>query len=211
LRLLDGIKDYFGNIYESVTTISMGMWITFKTAFLERKVTLQYPSHDIILGEPKDVSLFSQKNLNLPFEALLGASQQNYGGPLNTKLAERYRGLLGYDEPRCIACLLCAQSCPIDVIRVKGVKVEGRKGKAPTTFRIDYSKCMFCGFCVEVCPTDAVFFTREFEGATFDCRTLIREFISPELSLERLQLAEEFKKKAEEEKKKKRVTQEKES
>jgi len=61
---------------------------------------------------------------------------------------------------------------------------------------------MFCGLCVEVCPTDAVFFTRQFEGATFDYRALIREFISPELSLERMQLAEEAKKQAEKEKKK---------
>jgi len=202
LKLFDHIKAYFGNIYEAVTTISTGMWITFKTAFFERKVTLQYPSHDILKGKPKDASIPSQGNLNPPFEALLGAGQQNYKGPLNTQLSKRYRGLLGYDEPSCISCLLCVHNCPIDVIRVKGVKIEGRKGKAPTTFRIDYSKCMFCGLCVEVCPTDAVFFTREFEGATFDYRTLIREFISPELSLERMQLAEEAKKQAKKEKEK---------
>lgn len=194
MKLVDQIKAYFGNIYEAVTTISVGMWITFKTAFFERKVTIQYPSHDILKGEPTDTSMPTRSKLTLPFEALLGASQQKYKGPLNAQVAERYRGLLGYDEPSCISCLLCAQNCPIDVIRVKGVKIDGRKGKAPTTFRIDYSKCMFCGLCVEVCPTDAVFFTRQFEGATFDYRTLIREFISPELSLERMQLAEEAKK-----------------
>jgi formate hydrogenlyase subunit 6/NADH:ubiquinone oxidoreductase subunit I len=197
------VKIYFGNIYEAVTTISMGMWITFKTAFFERKVTIQYPSHDILRGEPKDTAIPTQGNLTPPFEVLLGASQQQYKGPLNTQLAERYRGLLGYDELKCISCLLCAQNCPIDVIRVKGVKVEGRKGKAPTTFRIDYSKCMFCGFCVEVCPTSAIFFTRQFEGATFDYRTLVREYISPKVSLERMQLAEEAKKKVEREKMKK--------
>jgi NADH-quinone oxidoreductase subunit I len=195
LKISEGIRSYFGNIYESVTTITMGMWITFKTAFFERKVTLQYPSHDIMEGEHKDVSLPAQKNLNPPFEPLLGASQQHYRGPLNTQLPERYRGLLGFDEAVCISCLLCAQNCPIDVIRVKGVKIAGRKGKAPTTFRIDYAKCMFCGLCVEVCPTAAIFFTRQFEGATFEYRTLIREFINPALSLERLQLAEEAKRK----------------
>ena len=203
MELLHHIKIYFGNMYEAVTTISVGMWITFKTALFERKVTIQYPSHDILRGEPEDTSIPAQGNLNPPFEVLLGASQQQYKGPLNAQLAERYRGLLGYDEPKCISCLLCAQNCPIDVIRVKGVKIEGRKGKAPTTFRIDYSKCMFCGFCVEVCPTNAIFFTRRFEGATFDYRTLIREYISPRLSLERMQLAEEAKNKAEKEKIKK--------
>jgi formate hydrogenlyase subunit 6/NADH:ubiquinone oxidoreductase subunit I len=69
---------------------------------------------------------------------------------------------------------------------------------------------MFCGLCVEVCPTDAVFFTRQFEGATFEYRTLIREFISPALHLERLQLAEVAKKKAIEKKKKKEESEEKE-
>jgi NADH-quinone oxidoreductase subunit I len=209
LKVSEGIKEYFGNIYESVTTISMGMWITFKTALFERKVTLQYPSHDIIEGGPKDASLPDQKNLPPPFEPLLGASQQNYRGPLNPKLTERYRGLLGYEELKCISCLLCAQNCPIDVIRVKGVKIEGRKGKAPTTFRIDYSKCMFCGLCVEVCPTDAVFFTRRFEGATFEYRTLIREFIGPGLYLERLQLAEVAKAKTKERKIEKQKSEEK--
>jgi NADH-quinone oxidoreductase subunit I len=65
------------------------------------------------------------------------------------------------------------------------------------TFIIDYAKCMFCGLCVEICPTDAIFFTRQFEGATYDYRTLIREFISGKLRGERLKLAEETRKKAE--------------
>ena len=210
MQIIKSITGYFGNIYESVTTISMGMWITFKTAFFERKVTLQYPSHDVIEGESKDASIPSKKKLKPPFEPLLGASQQTYKGPLNTQVTKRYRGLLGYNELKCISCLLCAQTCPIDVIRVKGVKIEGRKGKAPTTFRIDYSKCMFCGFCVEVCPTDAVFFTRQFEGATFQYRTLIREFINPELSLERLQLAEVAIQKAKEKKVQKQKSEEQE-
>lgn len=195
MKYSEGIKTYCRNIYESVTTISMGMWITFKTAFFERKVTLQYPHHDVSEGKPKDAGLFSDDSLKPPFEVLLGASQQVYKGPLNTRLSDRYRGLLGFEEPKCITCLLCAQICPIDVIRVNGVKIEGRKARAPVTYRIDYSKCMFCGLCVEVCPTDAVFFTREFEGATFDYHSLIREFIGPELRRERLEQAEEAKKK----------------
>lgn len=202
MKLPTGIRDYFRNIYESVTTIAVGMWITLKTAFFERKVTLQYPSHDVMEGRPRETALSSHSSLNPTFEPLLGASQR-YRGPLNPRVADRYRGLLGYDEPKCISCLLCEQTCPIGVITVRGVKIEGRKTKAPVSFIIDYAKCMFCGLCVEVCPTDAIFFTRQFEGATYDYRTLIREFINGELRGERLKLAEETGKKAKEDRKEK--------
>ena len=37
LKAFENIKGYFGNIYEAVTTIAAGMWITFKTAFFERR------------------------------------------------------------------------------------------------------------------------------------------------------------------------------
>jgi len=202
VKLPTGIREYFGNIYESIATIAVGMWITFKTAFFERKVTLQYPSHDVMEGRPREAALSSDGSPNPTFEPLLGASQK-YRGPLNPRVADRYRGLLGYDEPKCISCLLCEQTCPIGVITVKGVKIEGRKTKAPVTFIIDYAKCMFCGLCVEICPTDAIFFTRQFEGATYHYRTLIREFISGELRGERLKLAEQAGKKAEEDRKEK--------
>jgi NADH-quinone oxidoreductase subunit I len=195
VKLSDSIRVYFHNIYESVTTIAVGMWVTSKTAFLERKVTIQYPSHDLLEGRPENAALPASSGPAPPFEALLGASQHQYRGPLSPRLADRYRGLLGYNEPKCISCLLCAQTCPIAVITVQGVKIEGRKAKAPVTFRIDYSKCMFCGLCVEACPTDAIFFTRQFQGATFDYHTLIRDFISTEIREQRLRSAREFKEK----------------
>jgi NADH-quinone oxidoreductase subunit I len=197
VKLSENIRVYFYNIYESVTTIAVGMWITTKTAFLERKVTIQYPSYDPVEGRAETAALPASTGPAPPFEPLLGASQHQYRGALSPRLADRYRGLLGYDEPKCISCLLCAQTCPIGVITVKGVKIEGRKARAPVTFKIDYSKCMFCGLCVEACPTDAVFFTRRFEGATFEYRTLIRDFISAEIREQRLRLAREFKEKQE--------------
>jgi len=200
LKFPQGISSYFRNIYESVTTIASGMWITYKTAMFERKVTLQYPSHDPLEGRLKDEVLSPATGPEPPFEILLGAGQ-HYRGPLNPRLSERYRGLLGYDEAKCISCLLCAQICPIDVITVKGVKIEGRKTKAPITYIVNYAKCMFCGLCVEICPTDAVFFTRRFEGATFDFRTLVRDFISNDLRRERLRLAAEAKLQAAQDKK----------
>jgi NADH-quinone oxidoreductase subunit I len=188
------ISDYGRNIYEAVTTILTGMWITFKTAFFERKVTLQYPSHDVMEGRLKEDVLFDGNNPSLPFEPLLGAGQR-YKGPLNPRVSERYRGLLGFDDAKCIGCLQCAQICPIDVLTVKSVKIEGRKAKAPVIFRIHYAKCMFCGLCVEICPTAAIFFTRQFEAATFDYRDLIKNFIGADERSRRLRCADELQRK----------------
>jgi NADH-quinone oxidoreductase subunit I len=194
------IIDYVRNIYESVTTILTGMWVTFKTAFFERKVTLQYPSYDVIEGRLKEDTLFKGKNPALPFETLLGAGQR-YKGPLRPKLSENYRGLLGFDDAKCIGCLQCAQICPIDVLTVKAVKIEGRKAKAPVNFIIHYAKCMFCGLCVEVCPTNAIFFTRQFEAATFNYSDLIKNFISADERSRRLKSADELQRKKTSEKK----------
>lgn len=199
----ESITDYCRNIYESVSTIAAGMWVTFKTAFFERKVTLQYPSYDVLAGQPKDAAPGAGGAADQPFELFLGAAQ-NYRGPLNTRIAERFRGLLGYDEPKCIACLLCMQICPIDVIAVKGVRIAGRKGKAPLTYTVDYAKCMFCGLCVEICPTDAVFFTREFEAATFDVEALVKEFIPAGERRERRRLAAEAAQPSEQDRKEKK-------
>jgi len=194
MRIIGYIKDYISNIYESVVTILTGMWITFKTAFFERKVTLQYPSQDVLEGRLKEDILFNRNEPSLPFEPLLGAGQR-YKGPLNPRVSERYRGLLGFDDPKCIGCLQCAQICPIDVLTVKSVKIEGRKAKAPVIFRIHYARCMFCGLCVEICPTDAIFFTRQFEAATFNYRDLIKNFISADERSRRLQSADELRRK----------------
>jgi NADH-quinone oxidoreductase subunit I len=190
MRIRGNISDYGRNIYETVTTILTGMWVTFKTAFFERKVTLQYPSHDVMEGKLKEDVLFPESNSRKAFESLLGAGQR-YKGPLSSKVSERYRGLLGFDDSKCIGCLQCAQICPIDVITVRAVKIEGRKAKAPLIFRIHYAKCMFCGLCVEICPTDAIFFTRQFEAATFEYRDLIKNFINADERSRRLRLADE--------------------
>ena len=95
------------------------------------------------------------------------------------KLAQRYRGAprLNNDpetgETLCIACDLCAQICPEDLI-VVGVQrdPESRK-KVLTTYTFDVSRCLFCGLCQEVCPTNAIELTQDFELASYDRSTML--------------------------------------
>lgn len=66
---------------------------------------------------------------------------------------------------RCIACELCARTCPSQLIHLEGVKV-GKK-KLPSKYVIEYHLCSLCGLCVEVCPTQALQFSKEYRLAGY--------------------------------------------
>jgi len=100
--------------------------------------------------------------------------------PVQETLPDRYRGFLEVTPETCTACDSCMKACPIDCISLSGIKIPGRKGKAPLYFYIDLSKCMFCGLCVPPCPTDAIHFTTEFEGSVLDRRKLVVNFVPEE-------------------------------
>jgi NADH-quinone oxidoreductase subunit F len=50
------------------------------------------------------------------------------------------------DPEKCKGCLVCAKSCPVQVI-------SGEKGSMPT---IDLTMCIKCGTCAESCPFNAI-------------------------------------------------------
>ncbi len=96
--------------------------------------------------------------------------------PIQETLPMRYRGFLEVDMAICTGCTLCQKACPIDCILIEAGK-DPELGRVMTRFGVDLSKCMYCGLCTEPCPTGAIRFTREFEGSTYDIKTLLAEFI----------------------------------
>jgi NAD-dependent dihydropyrimidine dehydrogenase PreA subunit len=50
---------------------------------------------------------------------------------------------------RCIGCMKCVDSCPIDIFMP-----SDEKGKAPIIAYPD--ECWYCGVCAMECPTDAI-------------------------------------------------------
>src|SRR5690625_4590290 len=94
-------------------------------------------------------------------------------------LPPRYRGriVLTRDpdrEERCVACNLCAASCPVECISVQ--KAETAVGPwYPEFFRISFSRCIFCGMCEEACPTTAIQLTPDFELGEYKRQDLVYE------------------------------------
>lgn len=95
-------------------------------------------------------------------------------------LSDRYRGrvvltkdpLSGYE--RCVACNLCAVSCPVGCISLK--KSETADGRwYPEFFRINFSRCIFCGMCEESCPTAAIQLIPDIEMSDFKRKDLVYE------------------------------------
>lgn len=63
----------------------------------------------------------------------------------------------------CVACGLCARTCPSHVIKLQGEKARAGDKKYGRQYIIDFSKCSLCGLCVEVCPVQTLKFSREYE------------------------------------------------
>ncbi len=80
------------------------------------------------------------------------------------------------DEIVCVACNICARSCPDDCIYLTGEKYDGGKTTKKNIVRdyfIDLGRCSYCGICVEVCPFDANEMSPHFELSTYDRQQLI--------------------------------------
>ena len=68
----------------------------------------------------------------------------------------------------CIACGLCAQSCPKDAISFLWGKAE-----------IDQNRCVRCGLCVKACPRGAIV-----EKVVIEAKALEKEVQSLQMQVE---------------------------
>jgi NADH-quinone oxidoreductase subunit I len=98
-------------------------------------------------------------------------------------LPPRTRGVISLKAENCTVCWKCSRECPDWCIYIESHKEthepaaggRARSAKVLDRFAIDYALCMYCGICVEVCPFDALFWSPEFEYATYGIQELTHE------------------------------------
>lgn len=82
-------------------------------------------------------------------------------------MTERFRGgHLKLNIKKCIACQLCALSCPNKALTLK-VTADENKKKHMAEYIHNLGRCMMCDLCVERCPVKALSWDKNYERAYF--------------------------------------------
>lgn len=166
---MSSLRTYFSNIWKAISTIAIGMKVTFGHLFAPT-VTLQYP--DVKLKLPER----ARNRLYVNIDDCIGCDQCALACPVD-----------------CISIDTIKSTPDQDL----GVTSTGHKKRLHVpTFDIDIAKCCYCGLCVYPCPTECIVMTDVFEFSEFDRNNLVYHFSSmtpPEIGVakEKLKKADE--------------------
>jgi len=103
-----------------------------------------------------------------------------------TKIAERYRGRIEFDAPKCIGCKMCMRDCPakaIEIIKIEEKPAEGAPPETPAKKRfecvIHMDHCVYCGQCIDSCPKKALFSSTKHYPASTTRKDLSEHYGKP--------------------------------
>jgi len=146
---MSAVRVYFHNIWLAVSTVAIGMNITFKHLFVPA-VTLQYP--DVKLKLPER----ARNRLYVNIDDCIGCDQCAMACPVDCIVIETIKSTPDQDL---------------------GTTSTGHKKRLHIPrFDIDIAKCCYCGLCVPPCPTECIVMTDVFEFSEFDRQNLIYNF-----------------------------------
>lgn len=114
--------------------------------------------------------------LKITFKYLLRPPvTQNYPS-VKPILSARVRSSLSLSPEKCIACGLCATTCPNKVITLASTK-DAQNKRVLESYTMNVGYCLFCGLCTEACPTDALKVSPEYENSVEVVGELIWDMI----------------------------------
>lgn len=161
---------YFKHIYQAISTILIGMGITFRHLF-QKSVTIQYPEVRLQLPERERNRIF------VNIDDCIGCDQCARACPVSCITIETIKAVPG------------------DIVGKTGVTSQGKKKSLfVSNFQIDFAKCCFCQLCVFPCPTECIYMTDVFEYSTYSRDGLVYQFsdMTPEMVAEKKKKLEEY-------------------
>ena len=116
--------------------------------------------------------------LSITFKHMIGPKVTEFYPDVKPNLPSRVRSSMALEPEKCIACNLCVNACPNNVITLSGEKNEETKKRFVTGYYMDIGRCLFCGLCTEACPTEALYVTQEYENAVFEAKDLYWDMLA---------------------------------
>jgi NADH-quinone oxidoreductase subunit I len=146
---MSAVRSYFQNIWLALSSIAIGMRVTFRHLFTPA-VTVQYP--DVRLKLPER----ARNRLYVNIDDCIGCDQCSMACPVDCITIETIKATPDQDL---------------------GVTSTGQKKRLHVPrFDIDIAKCCYCGLCVYPCPTECIVMTDVYEFSEFDRHNLIYNF-----------------------------------
>lgn len=116
------------------------------------------------------------KGLSITLKRYLGPNLAEGYPEVKPNLPHRTRSSMVLEPGKCIACGLCVNVCPNQVINLTSEKDENNK-KVLKTYFMNIGRCLLCGLCTEACPTNALKLSQEFENAVYHREELLWDMI----------------------------------
>jgi len=117
------------------------------------------------------------KGLGITIKRFLEPNLTEYYPEFKPKLPSRTRSSMVLEPERCIACGLCVNACPNQVINLTSEKDEKNR-KTLKTYKMNMGRCLLCGLCTQSCPTGALKLSQEFENAVYHREELLWDMIA---------------------------------
>ena len=117
------------------------------------------------------------KGLSITLKRFVGPKLAEAYPEVKPNLPLRTRSSMALEPGKCIACGLCVNVCPNQVIKLTSEKDENNK-KVLKSYDMNIGRCLLCGLCTEVCPTSALKLSQEFENATYQREELLWDMIA---------------------------------
>lgn len=149
------VKEYFGNIFTAIKTITKGLSITMKYILTEKPTTIEYPDVKEVLPEKSRMRLYND------VVNCISCSACALACPVDCIYISSVRRPRGEEVPKTEDGTL--------------------KRQILTQYTIDTALCCYCGLCTTVCPTECLTHSDDYEYSQYTIGEMKYDYLSDDL------------------------------